>query len=254
MSGTAIFSLAKYCIDEDKAGDGEEQMARMRHIQSVISNAKYNAPTFSSQSSGEQWLPANKTERGSGNLETGSAKTPHSASRAVDVSNTRATWLGSPKSFNAETMNMEFGLSSSVMLGSGKKAISSRINEDLKNLFMTNRGILSTGSRGVVLKGVLNGQEVAVKMWSREIGSGMKALCREIEIYKKLQAKCPFVLGFALPKMLLGWDEPRHNSVYKDMVILITAYIGEEIVDILRESCGLLQRNATRKSMFSRNR
>lgn len=83
-------------------------------------------------------------------------------------------------------------------------------------------------------------QKVAVKILSRECRSGLKALRREINRYTKLQSTCPSILGSALPRMLLAWDEPNHKSVYRSIVILITEFVGKEVVRDIHEQMWLV--------------
>lgn len=232
----AMFSLAKYCIDEDIDINRDEQIGRMRRLHRIISNAAYKAPSFSSRSSGEQWLPSSDTGTDSHSNRTG--QLPPSAGRQVNSAPNELDRRGrqpesptavkvSPMNSSSTFMRLEVSLPGAGRTSAIRKC---GIKEELAEMFMTNKGIVATGSSGIILRGLWRGNEVAIKIWSGELRSGLNALRREIRIYKKLQSNCPSILGSAVPKLMLGWEEPNHDSVYRNILILVTEFVGKEVL------------------------
>lgn len=104
-------------------------------------------------------------------------------------------------------------------------------NEDklLMRLFGSTEGLLAVGYSGVVVRGMLEGEAVAIKTWNERDLPGFLDLRREIGVYKHIKQKCPAILGSAVPTFKIGWDRPDVISVYHKQPVLVTGLMGTEI-------------------------
>lgn len=136
-----------------------------------------------------------------------------------------------PKSPTA--VNDNASASRSISGRSGENGLmlkESHLDDALMELFRNNKGVLAEGGSSSVLDGVWDERRVAVKLWNQHHEEGRETLRNEIVIYRFLQQECPFVLGSAVPMLILAWDNPECDSIYGGEVILVTEQVGRDLV------------------------
>lgn len=99
----------------------------------------------------------------------------------------------------------------------------------LKDIVAIGKTILARGASGFAVESMWQGRRTVTKLWNGEDEEGLVALCREIEVYKYLQEKCPSEVGCCVPAILLGLNKRKEDTSYGGSVALVEEYIGNEV-------------------------
>lgn len=132
-----------------------------------------------------------------------------------------------------ESSNSTYDIPEAIGIGSPFTTPEHRSVEDnLKDIFTSNKGVLGIGRSGVVLKGTWEGTQVAIKTWNRENEEGYQDLCREIRMCSLIETVCPQILGSSVPRVLLKTEVKSSDTHHFESVVqhpdiaLVTEFVG----------------------------
>lgn len=93
----------------------------------------------------------------------------------------------------------------------------------IQKLLKKHQGVVTIGTTAIVLKSVLKGRKVVMKLWNEADVDTLSDLLSEIRIFKSLRERFGYLLGEAVPDLVVCREEPASEAV------LVTAWVGRAV-------------------------
>lgn len=115
----------------------------------------------------------------------------------------------------------------STILKYARKPTFSILDTMLACFFRNSCGVVGDAAGWCVIGGFWNGRKGAPKLMASGKNERYYHLLfrNEVRTYERMKEVFPSLLGSAVPKFLLGWDNPGAKSVYAGQVMIVTESI-----------------------------